>query len=107
MIQLNRSIMEETVSIAFKPKNSNRAGRRTSAECESLDSADELAEVNPKVEEKHDPNSLENPVHIEEFVNLADQHVSFNDTVTVVNFSTPMDYMPPLKIGKLFSHNNS
>lgn len=123
--------MEETISIASKP---NCAGRRTSAERESLKATVESAEVNPtverdsqvsgtgeeEVEEKHVPNSPQNSLHIEEFVNLADQHVRFNDAVTVVSYSTQMDNMltiepptpaapptPPAtpSTGKLFSHN--
>lgn len=96
LISLNRSILEETVSSVDEPRN-----RSIESGNASTDSAgSEVARVDEEeIEEKYRPNgnlfhSYRTPFHVENFINLAEQRVSFKQAVTVVHFSNDMEEVP-------------
>ncbi|XP_037050180.1 uncharacterized protein LOC119084344 [Bradysia coprophila] len=72
-------------------------------ESSSISSTEESCESSPAensseyevdiVDEKYSPSTCGRSLHAKEFVDLANQHVSFNEAVTVVRFSNDMHEM--------------
>lgn len=75
MIGLYRSILEEHISIAIKSVDTCVGAIKSED--------DDIVEVIE--EEKYQPR-WRTPFCVQETVNLADPHVSFNETVTVASF---------------------